>query len=175
VKKAKKEIMAMVMEGIKGDEQGTAKPKGTKAGQASETLLALVRGARKGLATSMLTVEKEKSKTDFVPSRGVPKVAAALMIPGQVTSARDYRPVNRGSSERTSSKGNDGSSSNVENDIYRTENDEVEKSKMTKTDPLSIKKGKRETLKNHRRQDPHFLCGDDCKFKAKGRNLTLTF
>ena len=104
VKKAKKEIMAMVMEGIKGDEQDTAKPKGTKAGQASETLLALVRGARKGLSTSTLTVEKEKSKTDFVPSRGEPKVAAALMIPGQVTSARNYRPVNRGSSERTSRK-----------------------------------------------------------------------
>ncbi len=38
---------------------------------------------------------------------------------------------------------------------------------MTKTDPLSIRKSKRETLKNHRRQDPDFMCGDDCKFRGK--------
>ena len=37
---------------------------------------------------------------------------------------------------------------------------------MTKTDPLSIKKKKRETLKSDQRQDPHFVCGEDCKFKA---------
>ncbi len=64
-------------------------------------------------------------------------------------------------------------SSNVGKDIRRTENDEVEKSKMTKTDPLSIKNGKREALKNDRRQDPHFLCGENCKFKAKGREIDL--
>ena len=77
---------------------------------------------------------KSKIKKEFVPSRSEPKAAAVLMIPRQWTSAQDYRPMNRGSSERTSSKVNDGSSSNVEKNIHRTENDEVKKSKMTKTD-----------------------------------------
>ncbi len=36
VKRAKKEIMAMVMEGIQGEGREPAKPKGTKAEQASE-------------------------------------------------------------------------------------------------------------------------------------------
>ncbi len=43
VKRAKREIMAMVIEGMKGEDD-TAKPKGSKAEQASNTLLALVRG-----------------------------------------------------------------------------------------------------------------------------------
>ncbi len=46
VKRAKQEIMAMVMDEIKGKGH-TAKPKESKAEQASNSLLALVRGERK--------------------------------------------------------------------------------------------------------------------------------
>ena len=46
VKKAKKEIMAMVMEEIKGGQFEAEKPKGNRAEKASETLLALVRGEK---------------------------------------------------------------------------------------------------------------------------------
>ena len=38
---------------------------------------------------------------------------------------------------------------------------------MTKTDPLSIKNGKRRPLKSDG-QDSNFLCEKDCKFRAKG-------
>ena len=76
------------------------------------------------------------------------------------SASRRKDPSGKESGEETKS---------IEEDMKLTENDEVEKAKMTKTDPLSIKKGKRETLKKDRRQDPHLVCGDDCKFKAKGK------
>ncbi len=53
-----KEIMAMVIEGMKG-EGDTAKPKGSKAEQASNTLLVLVRGERKRGTASMLVIAHE--------------------------------------------------------------------------------------------------------------------
>ncbi len=46
MKRAKKEIMAMVIEGMKGDQTGPAKPRGSNTEQASEPLLALVRGEK---------------------------------------------------------------------------------------------------------------------------------
>ncbi len=80
MKRAKKEIMAMVMEEmkLKGD---TAKPKESKAEQASNSLLALVRGERKRGAASMLGVDLKKDATGFVPSRLKPAVETVLMIP----------------------------------------------------------------------------------------------
>ncbi len=62
MKRAKKEIMAMVIEGMKG-EGDAAKPKVSKAEQASNTLLALVRGERKRGTASMLSVDLKRDST----------------------------------------------------------------------------------------------------------------
>ena len=97
VKKAKKEIIAMVMEEINGREIEAEKPKGNRAVKASETLLALVRGEKKRKAASMINVDLKKESTDFVPSNPGPKSTAVLMIPEQWTSAQEFRPVNRSS------------------------------------------------------------------------------
>jgi hypothetical protein len=66
IKRAKKEIMAMVIEGMKGEGE-TAKPKGSKAAQASNTLLALVRGEKKRGTTSMLSVDLKKIQRILSP------------------------------------------------------------------------------------------------------------
>jgi hypothetical protein len=96
VKRAKKEIMAMVMERINGEEKGPAKPKGSNVEQASETLLALVRGEKKRNAASiMISIDLKKKKTDFVPSNPEPKGKSVLMIPGQISKAQELRPVKR--------------------------------------------------------------------------------
>ncbi len=50
--------------------------------------------------------------------------------------------------------------------MSRTKNDDLEKMNLTKTDPLSIRKSKMRPLKSDG-QDPNFLCGKDCKFRAK--------
>ncbi len=76
VKRAKKEIMAMVMEGIKG-EGVPAKPKGSKAEQASETLLALVRGERKKSASSMISVDLKNLQRILSPRARSRKVGAS--------------------------------------------------------------------------------------------------
>ena len=134
VKKAKKEIMAMVMEEIKSGEVEAEKPKGNRAEKASETLLALVRGEKNKRAASMINVinvDLKKDPTDFVPSNPEPKSTAVLMIPGQRTSAREFRPVNwssaRGNNTLESESGE--ASSNTGKDIALTENDEVKKGK----------------------------------------------
>ena len=71
VKKAKKEIMAMVMEEMKASEEVPA-PR-TGVAQASDALIALIRGARKRGAASMLGVAKSGQETDFVPSEPNPR------------------------------------------------------------------------------------------------------
>jgi hypothetical protein len=58
-------------------------------------------------------------------------------------------------------------SNNIREDMSQTENNDQEKSNLTKMDPLSIRESKRETLKNARRQDPDFLCDEDCNFRGK--------
>ncbi len=80
VKRAKREIMAMVIEGMKGEGE-KAKPKGSKAEQASNTLLALVRGEKKRGTASMLGVDLKKNATEYVPSRKMPDGETVLMIP----------------------------------------------------------------------------------------------
>ena len=132
--------MAMVIEELKESEEVPAAR--SNVAQASETLLALVRGARKKGAPSMLGVVPSKDTTDFVPSDPKPKGKAVLMMPRPLKNAQEFRPVNRSSSRRKDPAANDSNdkSRSIEDDIPRTENDEVEKVKMTKTDPLSIKK-----------------------------------
>ena len=140
VKKAKKEIMAMVIEEMKGSEEVPAPRSGVA--QASETLLALVRGARKKGAASMLGAASTNDATDFVPSDPKPKGKAVLMMPRPRKTSPEFRPVNTSASRRKdpSGKGSRKEPNNVEVDIHRSKNDEVEKEKKTKTDPLSIKK-----------------------------------
>ena len=179
VKKAKKEIMATVMEEIKGGEVEAERPKGNRAEKASETLLALVRGEKNKRTASMINVinvDLKKDPTDFVPSNPEPKGVAVLMIPGQWTNAQEFRPVNRSSARgiNTLGKESDEESSNAKQNMSSTENDEVKKGKMTKTDPLSIKKKKGGTLKNDRRQDPNFCAGRIANSRRGGKDLTLT-
>jgi hypothetical protein len=148
IKRAKKEIMAMVIEGMKGEGE-TAKPKGTKAEQASSTLLALVRSEKKRGSASMLSVDLEKDSTDFVPSRKKPTGETVLMIPRPWSKAQEFRPVRRSSLEDKDASNNESGfvSSNIEKDMSQTKNDDQEKINLTKTDPLSIKKSKRDTFK----------------------------
>ena len=178
VKKAKKEIMAMVMEEIKGGDFEAEKPKGNRAEKASETLLTLVRGEKKRKAASMINVinvDLKKDPTDFVPSNPEPKSAAVLMIPGQWTRAQEFRPVNRSSARGNNTLESESgeASSNTGKDIALTENDEVGKRKMTKTDPLSIKNGKKKNVEKRSTSGSKFFCGEDCKFKARGKGFDL--
>ena len=147
VKRAKQEIMAMVMGEIKG-KGDTAKPKESKAEQASNSLLALVRGERKRSAASMLGVDLKKDLTDFVPSRNEPAVETVLMIPRPCTKAREFRPV-RGNPVEGKGASNTESginSCNVEKDMSITKKKKNNLTNLTKTDPLSIKNPKKDTL-----------------------------
>ena len=140
VKKAKKEIMAMVIEEIKSSNDEVP-VKRSGVAQASETLLALVRGARKKGAASMLGAVSAKEATDFVPSDPKPKGKAVLMMPRPWRTSQEFRPVNTSASRRKDPSGKESGEepNNEEVDIPRAENDEVKKRrKMTKTDPLSI-------------------------------------
>jgi hypothetical protein len=72
--------MAMVMEEMKAsDDKVPAERSGVA--QASKTLLAFVRGARKKGAASMLGVVSSGKTTDFVTSDPKPKGKAVLMMP----------------------------------------------------------------------------------------------
>jgi hypothetical protein len=162
VKRAKKEIMAMVIEGMK-DVGDTAKPKGSKAEQASNTLLALVRGEKKRDTTSMLGVDLKNGATEFVPSRTKPAVETVLMIPRPWTKAQEFRPE-RGNSvdhKGASNKESGSISFNMEKDMSQTGLNEEEKINLTKTDPLSIKKEKRDTFKKLSTKRKKFSCGPD--------------
>jgi hypothetical protein len=111
--------------------------------QASETLLALVRGGRKKGAASMFGVVPSRDSTDFVPSDPKPKGRAVLMMPRPWKTSQEFRPVNASRGKDRSAKESGEEPNNVEEDIPRTENDEVKKVKMTKTDPLENQKGDR--------------------------------
>ena len=100
----------------------TAKPKESKAEQASNSLLALVRGERKRGAASMLGVDLKKDSTEFVPSRNEPAVETVLMIPRPWTNAQEFRPV-RGNSvddKSVSNKESGNVSSNMEQNMSLT-------------------------------------------------------
>ena len=146
VKKAKKEIMAMVIEEMKASEEVPA-PR-TGVAQASDALIALIRGARKRGAASMISIAKSDQETDFVPSDPKSKGKAVLMMPRPFKDAREFRPMNASSSRRKdpSANNSDEETKSIEDDIPRNKNDKVEKAKMTKTDPLSIKNEKKETV-----------------------------
>ncbi len=126
--------MAMVIEGIKGDQKGPAKPEGSSVEQAPETLLALVRGEKKRGASSMISVDLKNTATDFVPSNPKPKGKSVLMIPRQWTKAQEFRPVNRRLTREkdTSSKESGVESNNIVKDMSQTENDNHEKINLTK-------------------------------------------
>ncbi len=62
-------------------------------------------------------------------------------------------------------------SSNIGKDMSQTENDDQEKINLTKTDPLSIKKSKRDTFKRAQRQNEDFYCEEDCFFRGKEFSL----
>jgi hypothetical protein len=164
--------MAMVIEEMKGEGE-IAKPKGSKVEQASNTLLALVRGEKKRGTASMLSVDLKIDSTDFVPSRKKTEGGTVLMIPRPWSKAQEFRPV-RGSSAEDKGASNKESgfvSSQVEKDMPQTENDDLEKINLTKTDPLSIKKSKRDTFKRAQRQNKDFSCEEDCFFRGKEFSL----
>jgi hypothetical protein len=91
------------------------------------------------------------------------------MIPRPWKNTQDYMPVNESASQRKdpSTKDSDEETKSIEEDMSRTKTDDLEKMNLTKTDPLSIRKAKRRPLKSDG-QDPKFLSGKDCKFRAKG-------
>ena len=68
--------------------------------KASDSLIALIRGARKRDAASMLGVVKSDKSTDFVPSDPKPKGKAVLMMPSPWGNPQEFRPVNTGSSQQ---------------------------------------------------------------------------
>ncbi len=117
----------MVIEELKASEEVPA-PRSNVA-QASEKLLALVRGARKKGAASMLGVVPSKRATDFVPSDPKPKGKAVLMMPRHCGNAQEFRPVNASSSQRKDPSGKESGeeTKSIEEDMPLTKNDEVEK------------------------------------------------
>jgi hypothetical protein len=119
--------MAMVMEEIKASEEVPAPRSGVA--QASDALIALVRSARKRGAASMLGVAKLDQETDFVPSDPKPKGMAVLMMPRPWGKTQEFRPVNTSASRRKDPSGKESGeeTNNVEENIPRAENDEVEK------------------------------------------------
>ncbi len=172
MKRAKKEIMAMVMEEIKG-KGDTAKPKESKAEQASNSLLALVRGERKRGAASMLGVDLKRDSTEFVPSRREPAVETALMIPRPWTNAQEFRPV-RGNSvddKGASNKESGNVSSNMEQNMSLTEKEKIN---LTKTDPLSIKNPKKKIrLKSSAQKRKNFRAGKIVCLGERNTRLNL--
>ena len=158
--------MAMVMSEIKGSEEVPAPRSGVA--QASDALIALVRGARKRGAASMLGVAKSDQETDFVPSDPKPKVKAVLMMPRPWNNGQDFRPINASTPRRKDPSGKESvaETKSIEENIKLTENDEVEIRKMTKTDPLSIRNGKKKNVEKRSTSGSKFLCGEDCKFRS---------
>jgi hypothetical protein len=116
----------------------------------------------------MLGVVPTNNTTDFVPSDSRPKGETVLMMPRPWKNGQDFRPVNTSTPRRKdpSAKESGEETKSIEGDIPRTENDDLGKINLTKTDPLSIRKAKRRPLKSDG-QDPKFLCKKDCKFRAK--------
>jgi hypothetical protein len=176
VKRAKKEIMAMVIEGMK-DESEIAKSKGSKAEQASNTLLALVRGEKKRGTASMLSVDLKKDSTEYVPSRKMPEGETILMIPRPWSKAQEFRPVRGRSVEEkgASNKESGFVASNIGNVMSQTEKVDQEKNNLTKTDPLSIRKSKRDTFRKAQRKNEKFSCDEDCFSGGRNFRLNLAF
>ncbi len=56
---------------------------------------------------------------------------------------------------------------NMEKDMSQTGLNKEEKINLTKTDPLSIKKEKRDTLKKLSTKKEKISCGSDCFFRGK--------
>ena len=86
VKKAKKEIMTMVVEALtdKGGEKSTAK-------DASEYLLELCRGLKKSKSVGIIALDAERP--DYVPSLPKPTLKIVLMNIARGSSAPDFMPV----------------------------------------------------------------------------------
>ena len=130
--------MAMVIEEMKASEE-VPTPRSNVA-QASDALIALVRGTKRKSAASMLGVTKADHTKDFVPSDPKPKGKAVLMMPRPWGKAQEFRPRNTSSSSQDPTTSDEEMNSNsIGNIIKHVEKDEVGKRKMTKTDPLSIR------------------------------------
>ena len=86
MKRAKKEIMSLVVEALtgQGEEKSTAK-------SASDSLLELCRGLKKSKSVGMITLKSEKP--DYVPSYPEPAVAISLMNFGLGGDGPEYKPV----------------------------------------------------------------------------------
>jgi hypothetical protein len=121
----------------------------------------------------MLSVDLKKDSTDFVPSRRKPEGETVLMIPRPWSKAHEFRPVRRSSAEDkgASNKESGFVSSKVEKDMSQTDIDDQGKINLTKTDPLSIRKSKRDTFKRVQRQNEDFSCEEDCFFRGKEISL----
>ncbi len=74
-------------------------------------------------------------------------------------------------SGRPSNKESGFVSSKVEKDMSQTDIDDQEKINLTKTDPLSIRKSKRDTFKRAQRQNKDFSCEEDWFFRGKEISL----
>ena len=129
VKKAKKEIMTMVVEALtdKGGEKSTAK-------DASESLLELCRGLKKSKSVGIIALDAERP--DYVPSLPKPTLKIVLMNIARGSSAPDFMPVcekpepqehceNVCESEKELEE-----KLNVEKDMSKRENDEIENDKI---------------------------------------------
>ena len=66
-------------------------------------------------------------------------------------------------------------SSNIGNVMSQTKKVDQEKINLTKTDPLSIRKSKRDTFKRAQRKNEDFLCEEDCFFRGRNSRWNLAF
>ena len=86
VKRAKKEIMSMVVEALseKGEEKSTVK-------SASDTLLELCRGLKKSKSVGMIALDSKSP--DYVPSLPKPSFKSVLMNFRLVGDGPEHKPV----------------------------------------------------------------------------------
>ena len=107
-------------------------------------------------------------ETDFVPSDPKPKVKAVLMMPRPWMNGQDFRPINASAPRRKDPSGKESvaETKSIEENIKLTENDEVEIKKIKKTDPLSIRNGKKKNVEKRSTSGSKCLCGEDCKFRS---------
>ena len=157
--------MAMVIEEMKASEE-VPTPRSNVA-QASDALIALVRGTKRKSAASMLGVTKADHTKDFVPSDPKPKGKAVLMMPRPWGKAQEFRPRNTSSSSQDPSQDpttsdEEMNSNSIGNIIEHVEKDEVEKMKNDKNgSPVNQRPLKSDG------QEQKCLGGKICKFRAK--------
>ena len=129
MKRAKKEIMSMVVEALseKGDEPSTVK-------SASDSLLELCRGLKRSKSVGMIVLDSVSP--DYVPSLPKPTLKSVLMNFRLVGDGQEYKPVCEPKPQERGEKSREAESKS-EKDLEEIRNVEKVMSKRKMTKPKS--------------------------------------